>query len=113
MLGFNWLWLPGWCAGNGKVSDNFGEHPCTVLVSHVDSITHCFSPRLVFGRAEPGTLTLIVYLYDENENGRMWLRSEFVCFRGFRFAGLPNPSTNHATVAVTTQGPAVHGVDFF
>jgi hypothetical protein len=42
----------------------------------------------------------------------MWLRSGFVCFRGFRFAGLPNPSTNHVTVAATTQGAAVRGVDF-
>ena len=51
MLGFNWLCLPGWCAGNGKVSDNFGEHPCTVLVSHVGFDYYNVLPRLVFGRA--------------------------------------------------------------
>ena len=72
MLVFNWLCLPGWCVGNGKVSHNFGEHPCTVLVSHADSITILFSRGWYFD--EPGTLTFIVYLYDENENGhgRMW-----------------------------------------
>ena len=65
MLVFNWLCLPGWCVGNGKVSHNFGEHPCTVLVSHADSITILFSRGWYFD--EPGTLTFIVYLYDENE----------------------------------------------
>lgn len=113
MLGFNWLCFPGWCAGNGKVSDNFGEHPCTVLVSRVYSITIIFSRGWYLD--EPCTLTFIVYLFDENENGHgriMWLRSGFACFRGFRFAGLPNPSTNHVTVVATTQGAAVRGVEF-
>ena len=34
-------------------------------------------------------------------------------FRGFRFAGLPNSSTNHANSAATTQGAAIRDVDFF
>jgi hypothetical protein len=49
----------------------------------------------------------------KNGNGSMWLRSGFVCFCGFRFAGLPNSSANHANVAATTQGAAIRGVDFF
>ena len=87
---------------------------------------------LVSTLAQSSSLTLTRLLYCSHEVGiltslALWrssctctMRTKWpwknvaglpnVCFRGFRFAGLPNPSTNHATVAATTQGAAVRGV---